>query len=1273
MKKWIPFVLVFCILVSLDIWSMGNIRASGAENKEIVSETEENVESLTTEINDTEFFNTEDIGLSEILQEEELFRAENGLINGDYQYQILENGTVEITRYIGSDGNVEIPSRINGKLVTSIGDAAFYDCDCIISLVIPESVSSIGGASFEFCDRITHLTIPGSVTDIGNHAFLYCTGIVSLTISEGVKNIGYGAFEGCSGISCLVIPESVIKIEDETFYGCYGLNRIIVKEGNINYDSRDNCNAIIETYSNKLILGCENTKIPESVTEIEGLAFSGCKGLSSLRISKNVTKVSGFGGCTGLNQIVVEEGNPVYDSRDNCNAIIETETNQLVVGCKNTRIPKGVTSIGGGAFVTHDNITKMIIPDGVTTIKTMAFANCTGLTSLVMPDSLKNIESLAFLYCDKLTIYCSENSYAHTYAIEEKIPYKLISSAMEKQYFAGTLESVDVLGCTMVIDGQQYAASDDFAINIPGDILLNSGSKKVIYTMSYGCVTNMEKLEDCIEPKVSFFGCTGFRYKDGEFAENVNGMQVIFSCNLKSPYNNIKLDGIGTQVEKFKLTIPEYGINFGKSGLINKKSILEKEEKINKFLSLGETLCFDYNVFLEENYVPPVVAKAELPINGIAIIDGTEIEFKGSMPIINADYQRQIAEKKKAKRKLQTSISTAQKELEKLCNGYTLTLSSDFSYYLDNSQIQQIRKYLYVWLAEVNNANVFTDDKEINKKIMGKLGINPNAGFIWKTGKAVTQVKIRTVYGEKTFKFVLSLGTLQSNGTAYGSFGDINYEVIEKDGIPNTIPTEGLLAVATYASMNQFIKCVQEVAESSIKEAYQGLWGDHANEIVSLIVDKTILQMIDAKYGSFSNGVYTIFSAPTKSYIKKVKVECPVDVFIYDMDGELCGKIVNNVVDEKYSDIAMYVENDTKVFYLTGDDYQIKLVGNDAGTMTYTIEEFGNQMESLRTVQFVDLPLEGRKLYEGYVMEQPYLDNSLYALATENGNRIMADLDTYLDHSISRVYVSGIELDVSKKTMSVGESFHLNASILPSDATNQKVIWNSSDASIVTVNDVGNITAVQEGTVIISASSDDGGFEAICQVTVLPVENQNAVDNQQIKVKKLSISGISKKIAAGKKVSLKVTVSPKNASNSKVKWKTSNKKYATVNSKGVVTTKKAGKGKTVTITATAADGSKVKASYKIKLMKHQVKKVKISNAKKMLKAGKTIQLKGKVTANGKNANKTLKWSTSNKKYATVNSKGKVTAKKAGKGKTVTITAQSTDGTNKKAKIKIKIK
>lgn len=178
---------------------------------------------------------------------------------------------------------------------------------------------------------------------------------------------------------------------------------------------------------------------------------------------------------------------------------------------------------------------------------------------------------------------------------------------------------------------------------------------------------------------------------------------------------------------------------------------------------------------------------------------------------------------------------------------------------------------------------------------------------------------------------------------------------------------------------------------------------------------------------------------------------------------------------------------------------------------------------------------------------------------------------------------------------------------------------------------------------------------------------------EPVMVSKLTIKVPSKKLAAGKKVQLTLTVAPITASNKSVTWKTSNKKYAAVSSTGKLTLKKAGAGKTVTITATAKDGSGKKAVIKIKIMKHSVKSVKLTAPSKSLKAGKKMTLKAKVKTTGSKVNKTLKYTSSNTKYATVNQKGKVTAKKAGKGKTVTITAVSTDGSNKKAKVKIKIK
>lgn len=162
-------------------------------------------------------------------------------------------------------------------------------------------------------------------------------------------------------------------------------------------------------------------------------------------------------------------------------------------------------------------------------------------------------------------------------------------------------------------------------------------------------------------------------------------------------------------------------------------------------------------------------------------------------------------------------------------------------------------------------------------------------------------------------------------------------------------------------------------------------------------------------------------------------------------------------------------------------------------------------------------------------------------------------------------------------------------------------------------------------------------------------------------------------MAAGKKVQITATVTPKNASDKSLKWTSSNKKYATVDVKGKVTLKKKGAGKSVTITATAKDGSGVKASCTIKIQKDSVKSVRIRKAPKSLKTGRSVKLKTVVKTTGKKANKALKWECSNTKYAKVSQKGVVKALKAGKNKTVKITVRATDGSGKKATVKIKIK
>ena len=289
-------------------------------------------------------------------------------------------------------------------------------------------VTAIGREAFCYCSEVTSDTLPNSLTNIGLSAFSDCSSLASIEIPTSVTKIDGAAFSGCSSLTSVFIPHTVTKLGVNPFIGCSGLESITVASDNPVYDTRDHCNAIIKTSTNMLISGIKNTIIPSSVTGIDASAFSGissmtdieiphsvtsiganafanCMGLTSFFVPNSVTEIGNYPlqGCIGLESVIVENGNPYYDSRDNCNAIIETRTNKLLSGSKNTIIPGSVTSINERGFCRISNISGINIPNSVTSIGSRAFAECTGLDSIAIPASVTSIGSQAFYECTGLT------------------------------------------------------------------------------------------------------------------------------------------------------------------------------------------------------------------------------------------------------------------------------------------------------------------------------------------------------------------------------------------------------------------------------------------------------------------------------------------------------------------------------------------------------------------------------------------------------------------------------------------------------------------------------------------------------------------------------------------------------------------------------------------------------------------------------------------------------------------------------------------------------
>ena len=420
---------------------------------------------------------------------------------GDFEYTAY-NGTIAITGYTGSAESVEVPSKINGKMVTdirydafakclklknvvlnkgieTIGFRAFKECINLENVTIPDSVKTIDTGAFARCYKLKKIIIPDSVQSLGNGAFYKCINLTQVNIPNGVKTIpgyfyaqGYadetvaaGCFQDCRSIKNIIIPSSVSTIKESAFsgctslssvfigsgvkeldkrgfYGCDSLAEITVDEKNANYSSLDG--VLFNKDKTNIVIYPNGKKgtysLPNKVTKISSYAFCNCSGLTSVTIPNSVTSIgdSAFSGCTGLTNITIP----------NSVTSIEGSAFSGCTGLTNIMIPNSVTSIEGSAFSGCAGLTNIMIPNSVTSIGGSAFSGCTGLTSITIPESVTSLYGSTFDGCTNLkkieVSQNNENYSSYNGVLLDKDGYNLIRCPEGK---SGNFVVPDSVGC----------------------------------------------------------------------------------------------------------------------------------------------------------------------------------------------------------------------------------------------------------------------------------------------------------------------------------------------------------------------------------------------------------------------------------------------------------------------------------------------------------------------------------------------------------------------------------------------------------------------------------------------------------------------------------------------------------------------------------------------------------------------------------------------------------------------------------------------------------
>ena len=926
-----------------------------------------------------------------------------------------------------------------GNSVTSIGGYAFSECIGLTSVTIPDSVTSIRGYAFEYCTGLKSVTIPDSVTSIGDCTFHRCTGLKSVTIPDSVTSIGSWAFSDCTGLTSLTIGKGVTSNGESAFEGCTGLTSVSIDAANSVYDSRENCNAVIKTSTNTLVLGCKTTVIPDSVTSIGHSAFEGCTGLTRITIPDSVTSIGSdaFSKCTGLTGINITDiaawcsisfnnasSNPLYYAH---NLYLNNElVTDLVIpdsvtsigswafsdctGLTSLTIGKGVTSIGDYAFYWCRGLTSVTIPDSVTSIGEQAFCDCAGLRSVTIPDSVTSIGREAFDDCTLLiSVTIPENvtsigKYAFSSctgltSVSVDAANSVYDSRENCNAIIETSTNTLILGCKTTVIPDSVTSIGDYAfcwctsVTIPDSV-------KSIGSYAFRDCTGLTSVT--IGNSVTSIGSSAF--------EDCTSLKDVYYIGTEDDWNRISIKNGNNYLLNASIHFRDKGgyvgnnahdysrfYDFSYSDDIwtapHKDGTVPVEMDLGLYQDKGKLTKMDikwsYSMFGKSSHIADNdLAIASLVLSANAYDRGRQRKTLEDLGFSKIEFYNDTGYDD-INRVENVIASTVQPINGKQTNVIVIACrgSVNLQDWVSNIN-QQAQGFRFAAEDIKNDLLDYIETRHINTSMPTKILLTGHS-----RGAAAANILASIIPSDIakksdifTYTFACPNTTNDAGRENYPIFNILNSgdPVTQLPIIYDACPKFGAYNIwfdkATAKDFNSYFTAVTGLNDVTYILDFPLAWcnGTFGNQYMYPFRHHSL-----ALYLAFLLGEGIENNNSPNFNKKRISIECPVNVSVYDSTGQLLGTIKDNVADDALlaNGIIPVIDGDKKYLYMTSNrDISLQLTGSDSGQMKYTVQDIDlNTGKVSEQGEFSSVALEnGKTMTSAVASDIAVKDTQLY-------------------------------------------------------------------------------------------------------------------------------------------------------------------------------------------------------------------------------------------------------------------------------------------------------